>query len=229
MLIEPVTVPGLDAAQLQSLFDTRTAVFACPVSDLSTKLLPEEFQLVQRAVQKRRDEFSSGRFCAHQALQAIGRDEGALLSGDQREPLWPSGVVGSISHSGPCAVAAASTDPVLLSVGVDVETSGPLPDRVRDMICMPEDLAALGDNAENPVYWKLIFSAKESVYKCLFPLLQRWMGFSQARIHFDFSRAQFSVALDHELCLPAEARPELLGRFLITDTYLVTSVQALRA
>ena len=155
-------------------------------------------------------------------MLALGHGEGPVLSGDKREPLWPQGVIGSISHSGKCCLAALSCDPKLLSLGIDIETREGIKPGVRDLVCTQEDLEGLGAERGNPEWWKLIFSAKESIYKALYPLLQRWIGFSQASLSFDFSTGTYNAILDPSLMLPHGKGPELTGRFLLSDDYIFT-------
>ncbi|HEY7101617.1 MAG TPA: 4'-phosphopantetheinyl transferase, partial [Mycobacteriales bacterium] len=90
-------------------------------------LLPEEEVLVARAVGKRRAEFTTVRTCARIALGRLGLPPAPLLSGPKREPLWPDGVVGSITHcDGYRAVAVARADQ-LATIGIDAEPHDTLP------------------------------------------------------------------------------------------------------
>lgn len=62
---------------------------------------------VARSVVKRQAEYYHGRLCARRALQSIGIHDFTVHTGKQREPVWPPGVIGSISHNGEFAVAVA--------------------------------------------------------------------------------------------------------------------------
>ena len=66
--------------------------------DWTAPLLPEEEPLVARAVDKRRREFAAGRACARRALEQLGLPASPILAGPRREPLWPPGVVGALTH-----------------------------------------------------------------------------------------------------------------------------------
>nr|WP_154677356.1 4'-phosphopantetheinyl transferase superfamily protein [Parafrankia discariae] len=151
------------------------------------RLFPEEAATLTRAVDKRRREFTTGRICAHRALEALGVPAVPILPGERREPLWPAGVVGSITHTAgyrAAAVARAAAGSTV-SVGIDAEPNEPTPGGVLREISLPverEMLTALG--GEHPaVRWdRLLFSAKESVYKAWFPLAQRWLGFDDAEL-----------------------------------------------
>jgi 4'-phosphopantetheinyl transferase EntD len=146
-------------------------------------LYPEEEAVVARAVDKRRKEFAGGRHCARAALAELGLPPAPILPGERGSPVWPDGVAGSITHCDGYRAAAVSVD--VLSVGIDAEPHEPLPDGVLESISLPaerEMLTALGRDR----HWdRVLFSAKESVYKAWFPLARRWLGFEEARIDLD--------------------------------------------
>lgn len=151
------------------------------------QLFPEEAATLTRAVDKRRREFTTGRICAHRALEALGVPAVPILPGERREPLWPAGVVGSITHTAGYRAAAVARGAAgsAVSVGIDAEPNEPTPGGVLREISLPAErdmLTALG--REHPaVCWdRLLFSAKESVYKAWFPLAQRWLGFDDAEL-----------------------------------------------
>jgi len=164
--------------------DTVSAVEA--FSDLSEAVLfPEEQALVARAVAKRRHEFATTRTLARRALSGLGLAPVAILRGKGGVPLWPAGVVGSMTHCTGyrCAVAAREGD--VRSLGVDAEPNTPLPHGVLAVISNPaerEVLAELGGEPLDVAWDRLLFSAKESVYKALFPLTQRWPEFTDATV-----------------------------------------------
>ncbi len=151
-------------------------------------LFPEEEAALGRAVEKRRREFTTARACAHQALQELGLPVRPIPSGAHGEPRWPAGVVGSITHCRgyrACAVARAGE---LLAIGIDAEPNEALPVGVLEEIALPEEIGWL--RARIPglpaLSWdRLLFSAKESAYKTVFPLSGRRLGFEDAAIAFD--------------------------------------------
>ncbi|WP_018684197.1 4'-phosphopantetheinyl transferase family protein [Actinokineospora enzanensis] len=148
-------------------------------------LLPEEEAVVAKAVDKRRREFTTVRHCARQALARLGREPVAILPGERGAPGWPDGIVGSMTHCAGYRAAVLAEDKVVTSLGIDAEPHVTLPDGVLDAVSLPDErehLAALAA-AEPGVHWdKLLFAAKESVYKTWFPLARKWLGFSDARI-----------------------------------------------
>jgi 4'-phosphopantetheinyl transferase EntD len=151
-------------------------------------LLEEEAPYVERAVEKRRAEFAKGRECARRALSRLGLEATmALHVGPSREPLWPERVVGSITHTqGHCA-AAVGWAQGYLGIGIDVELELPLPDELIARVCSSIERQRLDSLGELPpgVAARLIFSAKEAVYKCQFPSTQAFLGFMDVALRVD--------------------------------------------
>jgi len=165
------------AAALASLFPASVISHAScdDESLLLSPLWPEEQAAAATMRPARLREFSHGRHCARLALGRLGSPPRGIAL-DQRAPLWPPGIVGSIAHAGRWAVAAVASSADHAALGVDIELSGPLEPEVLAMIGYPEELqrmsALFGDHAG-----RLLFSAKESAYKCLWPLCRRFLEF----------------------------------------------------
>jgi 4'-phosphopantetheinyl transferase EntD len=182
---------------------------------------PGEEDLIANAVEGRRREFVTARRCAREALAKLGHSPAPIRTGPKREPLWPAGVAGTITHCAGYRAAAVAPLSVLASIGIDAEPNGPLPDGVEESVTVPgepEMLAAL--QAGNPAtHWgRVLFSAKESVYKAWYPLARRWLGFEDARLSIDPAgtfRAQ--VLIDGPV-------RELHGRFIVARGLVATAV-----
>jgi 4'-phosphopantetheinyl transferase EntD len=136
-------------------------------------------------VPARRREFTAGRACARAALEELGHHGWSLLPGPRREPLWPDGVVGSISHCPGLAVGAAARSADTLAIGIDVETDAPLPADVAGSVMDAGEARAIerlaARDAGTP-WERLLFSAKETVYKAWYPLRHEWLGFEEAGV-----------------------------------------------
>jgi 4'-phosphopantetheinyl transferase EntD len=148
-------------------------------------LFPEETALLVRAVKKRRREFATGRHCARSALGALGMPPAPILPGEAGAPLWPPGIVGSITHCAGYRAAAVARAHEVLTIGIDAEPDQLLTEEVLKLISLPAERARLRDlaTAAPGICWdRLLFSAKESVYKAWFPLARRWLGFADADI-----------------------------------------------
>lgn len=140
---------------------------------------------LERAVPKRRGEFLAGRLCARRALARLGIETGDIAIGPDREPLWPDGVIASISHAGDRAVCIASRDPRLIGLGIDIERGlGPeLAGEIRGVVVDAGEEASIRAGFEDFAFGLgAVFSAKESLYKALFPQVRRLFGFEAMRL-----------------------------------------------
>lgn len=183
-----------------------------------------EEQQVSRAVAKRRREFVNARACARQALGHLGIAPVAIPSGPRGAPVWPDGVVGSITHcDGYCAaVAARRTE--LTSVGIDAERLRALPEGVLEAIARPEErrhVAALSAAVPRVNWGLLVFSAKESLYKAWFPVTGRQLGFEEARVHPDPEGGFVAEIL---VPAPEALRRPLRGRWAARDGLMLTAL-----
>ncbi|MEU3756583.1 4'-phosphopantetheinyl transferase superfamily protein [Streptomyces olivoreticuli] len=172
--------------------------FGALPADVAHLLLPEEAAHVARAVPKRQGEFATVRACARKALGRLGLDPVPLLPNRRGAPGWPAGVVGSMTHCDGyrAAVVARAADAV--SIGIDAEPNGPLPDGVLEAISLPGERSRLaGLSARRPeVSWdRMLFSAKESVFKTWYPLTGQELDFSEAELEFDPDAETFSARL----------------------------------
>ncbi|MEV6117017.1 4'-phosphopantetheinyl transferase superfamily protein [Streptomyces sp. NPDC052109] len=196
-------------------------------------LYPGEAALVERAVAKRRREFTAVRGCARRAMEKLGVPPQAVLSGERGAPRWPDGLIGSMTHCDGYGAAALARADDLASLGIDAEPHGPLPDGVGPSVFLPvetERLALLA--GQRPaVHWdRILFSAKESVYKAWFPLTRTWLDFSEADIILHSSPGDASHGtLRAELLVPGprvgDHRLQVFdGRWVVRDGLVATSV-----
>jgi 4'-phosphopantetheinyl transferase EntD len=185
------------------------------------ELFPDEILQIAKAAPHRRAEFTTGRACARRALAALGVAPAAILSGAQREPLWPDGVVGSITHCAGFRAAAVGRAAQYRTIGIDAEPDEPLPDGILDLVSLPSERSQL-ERAVGVHLDRVLFSAKESVYKAWFPVAHRWLGFEQAMIALK-SDGTFDVHV-----LVAGPIDGMRGRWLARDGLVLTAVVAPR-
>ncbi len=140
---------------------------------------PEEAMSMTRAVASRRLEFARGRTCARVALERAGFAGGdravphpQIPVGSSREPVWPVGFTGSITHCDGLVAAICAPRSVLRGIGLDAEVDRPLPPEVVPQVITPEEVSQ-PDAADHLVR----FSAKESIHKTVFPLTGVWLDF----------------------------------------------------
>ena len=193
-----------------------------------TELFPEEEALLGRAVEKRRREFATARGCARNALAALGVAAAPILPGERGAPRWPPGVVGSITHCAGYRAAAVARARDMLSIGVDAEPDEDLPAGVLAAVSQPGERARLRDlaaAAPGTCWDRLLFSAKESVYKAWFPLTGRWLGFEDADITVNQADGTFGARL--RVTAPEAGGSRLAGftgRWLARDGLIMTAV-----
>lgn len=149
---------------------------------------------------KRRTEFAAGRICADRALRYMGIITRFPLSMRARLPLWPCGVVGSISHCSTMAVAMIASNSRYRALGVDVETiiGSDVASEIQQSICHHDELNRL----ENFILCRarsltMLFSAKEALYKALFPLIGKFKDFHSAEL-CSFNLSSLVLRLTHD-------------------------------
>ncbi|MDF5757181.1 4'-phosphopantetheinyl transferase superfamily protein [Spongiactinospora sp. TRM90649] len=192
------------------------------------RLFPEEAALIRQAVDKRRREFTTGRACAREAMGLLGRTAEPVLRGERGEPLWPMGLVGSITHCAGYRAAALSRAAEVAAIGIDAEPNEPLPNGVLPAVSSPAEREMIHElrRGHPGVRWdRLLFCAKESVYKVWFPLTGRWLGFEDAEVSVSPLAGTFEARLlrggprvdGHELT-------GLTGRWLVKNGLLLTAI-----
>jgi 4'-phosphopantetheinyl transferase EntD len=190
-------------------------------------MFPEEAAHVGKAVDKRRREYATVRDCARQAMASLGLPPVPLLSGERGAPRWPDGVVGSMTHCAGYRAAVVALSTVIHTVGIDAEPHGPLPEGVENAIALPEERAMLARlaTADPTVHWdRMLFCAKEAVYKAWFPLTRKWLGFEEASITLSPAGT-----FDARLLVPGPvvAGAEVTGfdgRWLVGDGVVITAI-----
>jgi 4'-phosphopantetheinyl transferase EntD len=155
-------------------------------------LWPEEQALMQRAIPDRRREFATTRGCARRALRRLGFEPGPLMPGVHGGPIWPNGVVGSLTHCPGYRGAAVARTNKTLALGIDAEVNMPLSDGVLEMIAGEAERSRLPSSST--VCWdRLLFSAKEAVYKAWSPLTGIWLEFEDLTLEFECGAAGFAA------------------------------------
>lgn len=176
--IEGITVRS------RHLFGPLVAVAGLDPRGTPDALWPEEEDAVRAAVPSRRREFAIGRTAARLAMDQLGTPAKAIPTGEDRAPVWPGGIVGSLSHTRTACVAALAHAADLRSIGIDIETNDALPEDLIPVVCtaQEQDWLETQPAGQRGVLAKLIFSAKECAYKCQYPLTRQLFGFETLTI-----------------------------------------------
>ena len=186
--------------------------------------LPTE---LEKAVDKRKIDFITGRICASQALSALdsARDWPAVAMNSERLPVWPAGVVGSITHTEGFSSAYIGRAEDFQSLGIDAEKIMPLAqaEKIKATICFDAERELVGSDLATSV--SLIFSAKESLFKCLYPLVKMNFGFLDAQLNsLDSVHQSFSIELLRDLSDQYKKGAVFLGNYVFEKSYIVTRI-----
>jgi len=191
-------------------------------------LLPES---LGRAVRKRQAEFLAGRYCVREALRARAPEhaETPIEMGQNREPLWPPGIAGAITHTHGFASACVALASDTRGIGLDAERvmTDDLATRLLDKIATNQEIAALtiATGWSVGVALTVVFSAKESIFKCLYPQVQRYFDFHDAKIvAANPAEGRFSARLLTTLTPALVSGYEIEGRFECGDGFVCTAI-----
>jgi 4'-phosphopantetheinyl transferase EntD len=213
----------MTSALVAGVFPDDVAVVVSEIGDVTHELWPEEATLVAGAVIKRRREFARGRVNARQALSLLGVPPASLLVGTKREPLWPEGIVGSITHDETLCVVAVANAQTYAGIGVDIEPEGVLEPTVAARIWSPAEAkhAARRTDMSEALASRLVFSAKEAFYKCQYPLTRTFVGFKEVSVQL--GDQTFELRLENAIAdLPAGAR--FSGTWRRAENKLLTAI-----
>jgi|JI10StandDraft_1071094.scaffolds.fasta_scaffold19283_4 4'-phosphopantetheinyl transferase EntD len=183
-------------------------------------LLPDEARDLGPVAAPRRAEFAAGRACARAALVALALPPDPIGRGPDRAPRWPTGVRGSITHCVDHVAAAVTRAATCLTLAIDAEPNQPLPADVLAMIASDAERAHLAQAPRGAVCWdRLLFSAKESVYKAWHPVAGSWLGFEDVEVELAPAAGTFVATIGAPGPLP-----RLAGRFAATPTHVFTAI-----
>jgi len=190
--------------------------------------LPPEFS---RAVAKRRADYIAGRYCGARALALLGLPGNVRIARDENgSPRWPDGIVGSITHTYGFAWAAVARATDVPSIGIDSERIMSADTRAkieRDILGKHEaGLRARGDVAQafSPEeYVTLVFSAKESLLKCIYPISGVLLAPQDIRIRRVDMAAQMLGAAVTADAFPKSVPREHPVRFALRQPFVHTA------
>jgi 4'-phosphopantetheinyl transferase EntD len=192
-----------------------------------SSMFPEEAAHVGKAVDKRRWEYATVRNCARLAMADLGLPPVPLLSGERGAPQWPDGVVGSMTHCAGYRAAVVALNSTIHTVGIDAEPHAALPEGVENAIALDGERAMIGrlTAADPGVHWdRMLFCAKEAVYKAWFPLTRKWLGFEEASITIT-TDGTFEARLLVPGPVVADTQVSgFNGRWLVGDGLIITAI-----
>ncbi len=171
-------------ADLAALFPPAVALCIATPTEFGAALPAQESAIVAGSVASRRREFAAGRMAARRALALLGAPCPLLLKNEDGAPLWPEGIVGSLSHSGLHCVAAVARAHAVTALGIDIEGAERLPSDTIRLICSAAEqrTAQRWHPPQRDLALKIMFSAKESIYKAYAPRYRRFLDFRDVEI-----------------------------------------------
>jgi 4'-phosphopantetheinyl transferase EntD len=171
-------------------------------------LLKEEVPALAASVVKVRRASGAARIVARQLLTQLGYANCALPKGPAGAPVWPAGIVGSLAHDSRVAVAAVGMRADVGALGIDVEPAECLPSELLDLVVTPQERLNLGDDVYRG---RLLFVAKEAVYKAIHPLDQTFLEHHDVEVNLSERKAvvrggrvvelRFSISAHHLVAL----------------------------
>jgi 4'-phosphopantetheinyl transferase EntD len=213
----------VESALLRSVLGPGPAVQELRGPGDPATLIGQEPEVVADAIEVRRRQFAAGRACARAAVRTLGRDLGELLPGPDRAPQWPEDLIGSITHCEGFAGAAVASAVRWRALGIDAEPAEPLPPEAVDIVFTRTERTALKDVPSNETHpWdRILYSAKESLFKTWSPLRQTWLGFEDAEVSLA-ADGTFNVRL---LLADTGSFPRAAsGRWAVRDGFLATGL-----
>jgi 4'-phosphopantetheinyl transferase EntD len=184
----------------------------------SGHLSPDEIQAVSHCSEKRVSDFTAGRLCARRALRELGIEGFSLLPAKDRQPVWPTGIAGSITHTEGYSAAVVIRQGSVRSVGLDAERIAAVHEELWPRICAPAELRNLRafHGAQRGERAAVTFAAKEAFYKSQFALTGEWIGFEDVVVELEDESGgggAFTVTPQRPLLLQRHEPQQLAGRF----------------
>ena len=160
------------------------AIAWAPLDALSGAADPLEWEDIASAVPHRQREFVAGRLIARALSDQLCLPPSPLRRAEDRAPVWPADRVGSLSHCDTLCAAAIGIPPAIRSVGIDIETIGRVEPKLWPTLFTEQETIYFTSLPPETVALEttLFFSAKESFYKCQYPLTQSWVGFQDVEV-----------------------------------------------
>ena len=222
---EAIFAPDTVEALARGLFPQDVALAITFPWEAQDDLHAEEAVSLHRPTEPRLREFAAGRRAARRAMADLGLPARPVPQGPDRAPVWPAGLVGSLSHSATVCIAVLGHAARFGALGLDIEEAADLPAEILPLVCTPAERAWL---SVQPADWRgllarLIFSAKECSYKLQYPQTREVLDFDAFEITPDLQTGQFEATLTRAVAA-FPAQHQFTGRFAIGAGTLLTGM-----
>lgn len=213
------------ADRLRSILPDGVISDVCPVDNYGYLLSRIELEQSKNYKLKRLSQFSAGRYLAKKVLSVLDIESDSISKSPSGAPEWPQGIVGSISHTDSYCLCAIANQPTVRSLGIDLERTGQLSIEDAHLFMSDNELNEI-KSANNPsLMLTVAFSIRESVYKCLNPIYNKWIDYTDAKVEFhkysDANKLDVNVKGYENLAL-------LKCRYTIIDDMVITSAVMLK-
>ncbi|MFL2501730.1 MAG: 4'-phosphopantetheinyl transferase [Luminiphilus sp.] len=155
-----------------------------PLGELQGELDPAEWQEISTASTARQRDFIAGRRLAKAISATLGLPPYPVRCGEDRSPVWPDDRAGSLSHGKTLCAAAIGKRDEIRSVGIDIESVGRVEPKLWPTLFTEREVTYFASLEADQVAKEttLFFSAKETFYKCQYPVTHSWVGFHDVEI-----------------------------------------------
>lgn len=182
--------------------------------DPPTGLWPSEAAAMSRAVPKRRAEFAAGRRAARAAMADLNVAATGIAQGRDRTPQWPTGLCGAIAHCDTCCIAIIADTATHATLGVDVEPAAGLELDLTETVCTAYEQVWVAQQTDQRLAAKMIFCAKEAIYKAQYPLTQKVI---------DFQAVTLEMAQENFVFHGTATLPKLKGMIMIRHDLIIAT------
>ncbi|WP_262696497.1 4'-phosphopantetheinyl transferase family protein [Kordiimonas aquimaris] len=189
----------------------------------SQKLTPYERKRANTLPNPQKWDYVRGRICSSKALYNLARiKDYSLLSDLDGVPIWPKGIVGSLSHTESVCGAVVAYSNSVLSMGFDIEELERISEEMFEEICTENELLKLKEQQffQSKRNVSILFSAKEAFYKCYYPLYRNWLDFKDV----DIELGSYKIMIKSCKGLRAHQCSLFEGRYTIVEQRVYASV-----
>ncbi|KPV93644.1 4'-phosphopantetheinyl transferase Npt [Pseudoalteromonas sp. P1-9] len=185
-------------------------------------------ECIARSVAKRQAEFLSGRVMAQQALSQLGKKDISVTIGKNRSPVWPNDILGSISHTDTKAICIVGYKSLNSYIGCDIENY--VKNKMKfevfaQIINQDEKKLIEHSHLEKNIAAILTFSAKESLFKALYPEVKRYFDFTAAQlIDIDPKKQLFRIKIIESLASTLPKGKVFIGSYYLSKTHIATFI-----
>lgn len=146
--------------------------------------------------------------------------------GEDRAPVWPDGLVGSITHTDAWAAAAvARRGDGFAAIGIDLEPADPLAPDLWESVCASEEREKLAiiSGMTPGLAARIVFCMKEAAFKCQYAISGAMLEFDDLAIEVDVGAGTFAAVFRREVP-PFDVDDRLVGRFSMSGGHIASAV-----